>query len=64
MPSLTRFIGVDNSVKITWDAFQTLAETAGGSLVELTGIRITEGASSKRVSPSVFRHFTALRSFT
>ncbi|KAJ7234121.1 hypothetical protein C8J57DRAFT_1531891 [Mycena rebaudengoi] len=37
---------------ITWDAFQTLAETAGGSLVELTGIRITEGASSKRVSPS------------
>ncbi|KAJ7146710.1 hypothetical protein C8R44DRAFT_691127 [Mycena epipterygia] len=44
-----------------WDAFEALAETAGKTLVEFTGFCV-DASVSVVSQPTVFGHFTALRS--
>ncbi|KAJ6619276.1 hypothetical protein B0H10DRAFT_2026771 [Mycena sp. CBHHK59/15] len=61
-PRLTRLVG-EGRIPMNWDAFRALAETAGASLVEFTGYRISEPFSPS-YSAAIFQNFTALRVLT
>ncbi|KAJ7445259.1 hypothetical protein FB451DRAFT_1433324 [Mycena latifolia] len=59
--NLTHLIG-GGRASISWDAFTTLAEIAGGTLQEFNGFRIDMEGNVAR-SPKVLRHLVALRAF-
>ncbi|KAJ7453834.1 hypothetical protein FB451DRAFT_1100173 [Mycena latifolia] len=60
-PRLRRFTADRAVSALRWDAFAVLAETAGETLVEMAGLYI-ECMTSVPSQPTVFLHFTALRS--
>ncbi|KAJ7667033.1 hypothetical protein B0H17DRAFT_1184307 [Mycena rosella] len=60
--NLTHLIG--GGSYISWAAFATVAEIAGGTLQELTGFSIyVKDSTTTKHTPNIFRHFSALRTF-
>ncbi|KAJ7728876.1 hypothetical protein B0H16DRAFT_1587837 [Mycena metata] len=68
-PNLRRLISIfpdfpaDSSISVGWDDFCALADSAGSTLQEITGLTFGK-AKRPGPSPAVFNHFVALRSFT
>ncbi|KAJ7469293.1 hypothetical protein B0H11DRAFT_1392905 [Mycena galericulata] len=49
---------------VSWATFKTLSEVAGRTLQECTGLSLQSNSDTDSHSPTIFRRFTALRSFT
>ncbi|KAJ7754187.1 hypothetical protein DFH07DRAFT_921075 [Mycena maculata] len=63
MPRLERLV-VDSRLSLDWESFCALAETAGGTLTELTGFVVNQEDPSALHSPAVLEHFNVLRSLS
>ncbi|KAJ7718406.1 hypothetical protein DFH07DRAFT_973298 [Mycena maculata] len=61
--NLTHHFGSDRQ-SMSWTTFIALSEAAGTTLQEFTGFHLTSNSHTIMHSPSIFRRFTALRSFT
>ncbi|KAF7359008.1 hypothetical protein MSAN_01241500 [Mycena sanguinolenta] len=61
-PALTRLIG--NGIPMSWNTFNTLAQTAGTTLVEFRGFNIESEPGTKQLSPTIFSELRTLQSLT
>ncbi|KAJ6500899.1 hypothetical protein C8R45DRAFT_1071400 [Mycena sanguinolenta] len=61
-PTLTRLIG--NGIQMSWSTFNTLAHTAGNTLVEFRGFVIESDPGTKQLSPMPFNKLRTLQSLT